>query len=123
LAYFSSQDSDNPTGENEMARTKKVTFLHIASPMTMEEVRDQHDLAGLFVVNGLEGFSGHVDAATQKAIIGHNVFGKKRVHIDCDGQGKVTVSVKVCFGTDWNSRSYSFEQVLEAARDRRQLEA
>ncbi len=106
-----------------MARTKKITFLNIANPIVDDVLpRDQHDLAGLFVVNGLEGFSGHIDAATQRSIIGHNIFGKKRVHIDCDGPGKVTLSVKVCFGTDFNCSSYTFAQVIEAAQERRQLE-
>ena len=103
---------------------KKITLLNIANPVGVETLPDsKFDLAAIFELNGLNRFSGYIDAATQKKIIGHNVFGKQRVFINCDGQGSVKVSMKTGFGQDWNEATHSFDAVLIAAKAKKQLES
>jgi hypothetical protein len=103
---------------------KKINLLNIASPIGIETFpENKFDLAAIFELNNLSGFCGYIDAATQRKLIGYNVFGKQRVFIDCNGQGSVKVSSKAGFGQDWNEATHTFDAVIAAAKSKKQLES
>ena len=81
------------------------------------EKMDKYSIASAVTLEGLDGFNGVLSASQQKKIFGRNVFGKKNIRIDASGQGKVSGSFKVAFGTDFVSFEKSFEEIAKLAND------
>lgn len=78
---------------------------------------DKYQIAANVVLAGLDGFHGRLTAKQQREIFGANVFGKKLINIDASGQGKVTGSFSVCFGTDRDFFEKSFEVIAKYVND------
>lgn len=60
-----------------------------------------------------------LDAATQRALLGSNVFGKRLIVVD--GRGFVTCSVSLAFGLDFDEATYSASIIQEAVNKHKQL--
>ena len=69
---------------------------------------------------GLEGKRIRLDAATQKVLLGHPVFGKRAITVD--GQANtVTCVISVCFGTDFERDVYPADVIQLAVDHKKQL--
>lgn len=68
---------------------------------------------------GLEEQSIRLDAATQRALLGFPVFGRRSITVH--KAGMVTCSVKVCFGQDFEAATYSAALIGRAAEAKKQL--
>jgi hypothetical protein len=64
---------------------------------TLPTTPDSLALFECIALAGLEGQWIRLDAATQRAIMGANVFGKQQIRIDADGE--LCVRRSTCFGT------------------------
>ena len=65
---------------------------------------DRFTLYETFALLKLEGQWVRLSAADQRAIIGHNVFGKQEFRVTADGN--VEVRRVTCFGLDTETQSY-----------------
>jgi hypothetical protein len=72
---------------------------------------NRYDIAANLTLADLDGFRGVLPAATQKQVFGRNVYGRKTISIDCNGQGRVFGQFKVCFGTDSSFFDHSFDDI------------
>lgn len=68
---------------------------------------------------GLENTDIRLDAATQKKLLGANVFGNRRIRLTADGSVICTISRD--FGRDYESLSYTADTVQQAAMAGKQL--
>ena len=68
-----------------------------------------YDIAANLTLADLDGFKGVLPAATQRQMFGRNVYGRKTISIDCNGQGRVYGWRSLCFGTDGESFQHSFD--------------
>ena len=84
-------------------------YLEVKQP----QPTDKYEIAARIGVAGLDGFTGVMDAKTQKQIFGANVFGRKVIKIDASGQGVVTGRFSVCFGNDFCTFSKSFQEIAD----------
>ncbi len=72
---------------------------------------NRYDIAANLTLADLDGFKGVLPAATQKQMFGRNVYGRKSISIDCNGQGRVFGQFSVCFGTDGSFFDHSFDDI------------
>jgi hypothetical protein len=64
-----------------------------------ERTPDRYTVAAAFALAGFEGQWVRLTADSQRAVFGHNLFGKCKLMVDENG----IMSVRsVCFGTDWS---------------------
>jgi hypothetical protein len=82
---------------------------------------DKYEIAARAHLAGLDGRWLRLPAAQQRAIFGANLFGKKKILIDTDNQGVVHYAFSVCFGTDWATGEYSFEEIARQVNEGRPL--
>lgn len=78
---------------------------------------NRYDIASSVMLADLEHFSGQLSAETQRQVFGRNIFGRKTITIDCEGQGRVYGAYSVSFGTDSAFFNKSFEQIAELSND------
>jgi len=81
---------------------------------------DKYEIAGRVAVAGLDGFKGTLTAAQQRQLFGRYIFGKMYMEISCYAPGTVKGFRKVCFGTDWEEYSLTFEEIAGIANNPQQ---
>lgn len=69
---------------------------------------------------GLEGKPFRLNAADQKALLGHPVFGKRAIVVDGQ-ENTVTSVISVCFGTDFERAVYPADVIQLAIDHKKQL--
>ena len=70
-------------------------------------------------LSGLEGVEIRLNAATQKKLLGSNVFGNRAITVSENGTVDCTISCD--FGRDFESSTYSAEVIQQAAITKKQL--
>ncbi|SFB19838.1 hypothetical protein [Azotobacter beijerinckii] len=96
---------------------KKTTIKFVEIPTWA--IPDKADYLALFetiALAGLEGSWIRLSAATQRAVIGHAVFGKQEFRVNADGS--VDVCRSVCFGTDCEIVNYRAAELAGAVAQR-----
>ena len=83
----------------------------------MKTRTDKYEIACRVANADLDGFEGKMTAKQQREVFGGYLFGRKTIRIDARGQGKVTGTFVVCFGTDSVFFEKSFDQIAEAVND------
>lgn len=78
-----------------------------------------YTFAEAIALSGLEGQAIRLDAATQRALLGFPVFGRRSLVLLPSGEIESTVSV--CFGTDSETAKYSAATVKRAALAQKEL--
>jgi hypothetical protein len=100
-----------------MRKRRAQTFTAVPDWAIPAEDKGGHALASSFAVAELENQWVRLSAATQRALLGHPVFGKQEILVEDAG-----VQVRrSAFGTDTARTRFSFDDVTRAARARRKL--
>jgi hypothetical protein len=73
----------------------------------------------VFALAGLEGQWVRLDAAQQRALMGHPVFGRQAFRVMADGE--IEVMRVTCFGADFEAATYEPARVQAAAAARKRL--
>ncbi len=68
----------------------------------------------------LEGRRIKLDSATQRALLGFPVFGRRQIIVHGD-KGAVESDISVCFGTDCETATYSANAIRRAVEANKQL--
>src|SRR5262245_49948918 len=76
-----------------------MTFETIPAWAIDPDRRDRYTVATAFQLAGLTGRRVRLTAETQRAVFGHNLFGKCQVEVTETG---ISTHRSVCFGTDWS---------------------
>lgn len=72
------------------------------------DARDRHTISAAFELAGLTGKRVRLAAASQRALFGYVMFGKRQIRVASDGiHGQRTA----CFGTDFSTIHLSWEEV------------
>jgi hypothetical protein len=74
---------------------------------------DKYEIASRVTLAGLEGFKGTMSADQQRKVFGRYVFGKMLMEISTVDGGTVKGYRKVCFGTDWEDYTLTFDEIAE----------
>lgn len=88
-----------------MARAAQPLTFNTLPAWAMPATPSRLSLYEVIALAGLEGQWIRLSAADQKAVMGHNVFGKQTFCVSADGV--VTVSRTVCFGTSGEQHEYT----------------
>lgn len=86
---------------------------------TLPTTPDARSLFEVVALAGLEGQWIRLDAATQRAIMGGNAFGKQQIRISADGELFVTRST--CFGQDSETGTVTLSTLVRAISEKLKL--
>ena len=100
-------------------RKTKLSFA-VIPPWTFEgKTPGKYTFFEAIALAELENKPLRLDTATQRALLGSSVFGKRLIVVD--GSGFVTCSVSLAFGLDFDEATYSANVIQEAINQHKQL--
>lgn len=102
-------------------RKRTLTITDIPGLDWLPVPTDKYSIAANLALAGLEDFEGYLSAKTQRAVFGRYIFGRKFIAIHEHGN-KITVSKKVCFGTDSIGGTFTLDQIAEFLKNPAKLQ-
>ncbi len=94
--------------EKTVKTRKPMTFAEIPDWAIDADERSRYTIASAFELAGLTDEWVRLTAETQRALFGFVLFGKCNLKVDANG---IKVSRSVCFGTDFSTTTFDWNDV------------